>query len=201
MFIKIPREYFVRDMHLSRHILLFLFYFHLTCSFLACGRNWISLQPLFFFFRIRELWEDNASLLEKPMVQVLRNAEICRKTGISSDTCMLLYKCKPLQQLQAMQSCVLMCFIVVVTGNHQLPGNPGAEWYPDFWLLQGLGLFWISLYFGVSRFCQHFYGYVSLIRYSLRYVILDRYFLGVSFKMLIFWCIFYIKHSNILFYA
>ena len=52
---------------------------------------------LFFFFRIRELWEDNASLLEKPMVQVLRNAEICLKTGISSDTCMLLYKCKPLQ--------------------------------------------------------------------------------------------------------
>ena len=25
--------------------------------------------------------------------------------------------------------------------------------------------------------------------------------LGVSFKMLILWCIFYIKHSNILFYA
>ena len=33
------------------------------------------------FFRIRELWEDNATLLEKPVVQVLRNAEICLKTG------------------------------------------------------------------------------------------------------------------------
>ena len=76
------------------------------CFWLAASGHWDGIGfPfshcffffVFFFFRIRELWEDNASLLEKPMVQVLRNAEICLKTGISSDTCMLLYKCKPLQ--------------------------------------------------------------------------------------------------------
>ena len=42
---------------------------------------------VFFFYRIRELWEENV------IVGKANGAEICLKTGTSSDTCMLLYKC------------------------------------------------------------------------------------------------------------
>ena len=77
-------------------VALYLFYWLAAFWPQAIGME-LDFPSAIVFFRIRELWEDNASLLEKSMVQVLRNAEICLKTGISSDTFMLLYKCKPLQ--------------------------------------------------------------------------------------------------------
>ena len=71
------------------------------------------------FFIELENYGKKTSLLGKPMVQVLRNAEICLKTGISSDTYMLLYKC--IYTLTIVTSNAVLCTNVFYCAGYWQP--------------------------------------------------------------------------------